>query len=340
MKETRSESRPLALVVGASGGVGRVVAQALLAHGWRVRALHRRPDEALRGSHAAGVEWLTGDAMRQADYVAAARGARVIFHGANPPRYQRWRELAVPMLENAIAAAHASAARLIFPGNVYNYGPRHWRLIAEDTPQEAVSRKGAIRIEMESLLRSACAAGGVRVLIVRAGDFFGPGHQQSWLGTAMIKPGKPVRTVAYPGRHDAGHSWAYLPDLAEAIQRLAERELALADFETFHFGGHWFERGVDFAYALRDAAHAAQRPVESVPWWLIKGAAPVVPLFRELLEMRYLWQNSVQLDNKKLLAALGEEPHTPLDEALYATLLGLGCLPPKALPGTTGAILA
>jgi hypothetical protein len=34
----------------------------------------------------------------------------------------------------------------------------------------------------------------------------------------------------------------------------------------------------------------------------------------------------VSLDNAKLVAALGAEPHTPVDQAVAATLAGLGCL--------------
>ena len=43
--------------------------------------------------------------------------------------------------------------------------------------------------------------------------------------------------------------------------------------------------------------------------------------------MRYLWQTPLRLDNTRLVAALGREPHTPLEQAVEATLLGLGCLP-------------
>jgi len=41
--------------------------------------------------------------------------------------------------------------------------------------------------------------------------------------------------------------------------------------------------------------------------------------------MRYWWTTPVRLDNKKLLAFLGEEPHSELDTALRHTLAGLGC---------------
>jgi hypothetical protein len=45
-----------------------------------------------------------------------------------------------------------------------------------------------------------------------------------------------------------------------------------------------------------------------------------------MLEMRYLWTESLELDNEKLVAFLGREPHTPLDRALRETLQGLGCI--------------
>jgi hypothetical protein len=55
--------------------------------------------------------------------------------------------------------------------------------------------------------------------------------------------------------------------------------------------------------------------------------APVVPLFHELREMRYLWERPLRMGNARLLGLLGHEPHTPLDAAVRATLEGLGCLP-------------
>lgn len=46
--------------------------------------------------------------------------------------------------------------------------------------------------------------------------------------------------------------------------------------------------------------------------------------------MRYLWREPIRMTNARLLAALEREPHTPLDEAVEATLLGLGCFAASA----------
>jgi nucleoside-diphosphate-sugar epimerase len=316
----------IALVIGATGGIGGAVANALGARGFRARALHRDPQRARAGAAGAPVQWIQGDAMNAANVVAAAAGANLIFHGANPPGYARWRELAIPMLQSSIAAAKASGARLIFPGNIYNFSPDAGPLLDERSPQQPKTRKGVVRVEMERMLAQA-AETGCRALVIRAGDFLG-NAAGSWFRAAMVKPGqgRPVRSVIYPGKREAGHAWAYLPDLAETIARLAEIEPELPAFEVLHFGGHWIEPGVEIAHAVRRVVGDPRLPIRRFPWPLVYPAAPFVSFLRELIEMRYLWKVPLRLDNKKLVARLGAEPHTPLDEAVRQTLHAMGCL--------------
>ena len=334
MERTRT-----ALVLGATGGIGGEVATALLRHGWTVRALQRDPAQVARRNEAGGgIAWLTGDAMRPADVAGAAAGAERIVQGVNPPGYRNWAQRAVPMLDSSIAAARASGARVVLPGTVYNYGPEAFPLLAEDSPQHPRTRKGAIRVEMERHLRDA-AEGGVGVLIVRAGDFFGPHTNSSWFSQALVKPGRPVRSVANPGRRGVGHSWAFLPDLAETMVRLAQREGAREAFERFHFAGHWDPDGTAMAAAIGRAAGQPKLRARRFPWPLLVAASPFVTFLREMMEMRYLWREPLRLDNRRLIAALGAEPHTPLDQAVRRTLAGLGCLsePGSETPSRTSA---
>src|SRR5215472_5914380 len=182
-----------ALVIGATGGIGGEVAAALLVRGWKVRALHRRPEEAAKTAIDPRIEWILGDAMDAASVVAAARGVSVIVHGANPPGYRNWKGLVLPMLDNTIAAARAVGARVVLPGTVYNFGPEVLPRVRETAEQKPRTRKGGIRVEMERRLRDS----GVPVLIVRAGDFFGPHAQNSWFSQGIVKPGQPVGWLMY-----------------------------------------------------------------------------------------------------------------------------------------------
>ncbi len=209
---------------------------------------------------------------------------------------------------------------------MYNFGPDVFPLVAEDAPQHPRTRKGAIRVEMEACLRAA-SDHGVRTLILRGGDWFGPNASgNSWFGAALVKPGRRVRSVVYPGRREAGHAWAYLPDFAATALRLIERDAELPDFAVFHFGGHWFERGVEIAEAVRTAVGDKHLPIRRFPWWLVVLASPFVETFREMLEMTYLWRRPLRLDNRRLTAFLGKEQHTPAVDAVRASLIGLGCL--------------
>ncbi|HYZ64438.1 MAG TPA: NAD-dependent epimerase/dehydratase family protein [Acetobacteraceae bacterium] len=321
MERTRT-----ALVLGATGGIGGEAAAALLRRGWTVRALHRDPAAAARGTPwLDGVVWMRGDAIRPAEVVEAARGAALIVHAVNPPGYRRWGELVLPMLESSIAAARASGARILLPGTVYNYGPDTFPVLTEGSPQNPRTRKGTIRAEMERRLRMAAETAGVRTLIVRAGDFFGPRAGNSWFSQGLVRPGRPLRSITYPGRAGVGHAWAYLPDVAEAMACLVE-EAALGAFESFHFAGHWDADGTTMVSAIRRAVGDPGLRVRRFPWEMVAAASPFVPLFRELWELRHLWREPLRLDNARLANALGAEPHTPIEVAVRDTLAGLGCL--------------
>ncbi len=317
-----------ALVLGATGGIGGEVARQLQQAGWQVRALHRSATRVAQGGD--GLLWCKGDAMVGADVLRAAQGASVIVHAVNPPGYQRWGELVLPMLDNTIAAASATGARIVLPGTVYNYGPDAFANVTEDAPQHPISRKGALRVAMERRLEAA-AGRGVRSLILRSGDYFGPRAGGNWFSQVLVAPGRPLRRLTHPGRAGVGHAWAYLPDVARTMTLLMAREASLDAFARFHMRGHWDEDGTQFVDVVRrlacEAAPGARAPaVRHFPWWAVQLASPLVPLMREMKEMRYLWQNPIRLDNSRLVALLGGEPHTPLEEALHSTLVGLGCL--------------
>ena len=314
------------LVLGATGGIGGELARQLLDAGWEVRALSRHARVAIEERE--GITWMRGDALRRDDVGTAARGCTVIVHAVNPPGYRRWSELVLPMLDNTIAAATSERATIVLPGTVYNYGPDAFGVVTEESPQHPLTRKGAIRVEMERRLREFAARGG-RALVVRAGDFFGPQAGNNWFSQGLIKPGRPVAKITYPGARGVGHQWAYLPDVARTIVQLLGRRDSLEPFATFHMRGHWDPDGTQMTRAIqRVVARRTQlQPVRAkFPWWLIVLAAPLVTTFREMLEMRYLWRVPLRMDNARLAAVLGSEPHTPLEQAVETALAGLGCL--------------
>ncbi|MEZ2294742.1 NAD-dependent epimerase/dehydratase family protein [Variovorax sp. RCC_210] len=317
------------LVLGATGGIGGEVARQLRDAGWEVRALKRGAPPADASGQRDGITWLAGDAMDAQAVRQAARGCAVIVHAVNPPGYRGWAQVVLPMLDNTIAAAKAEGATIVLPGTVYNFGPDAFPLLKEDSPQHPLTRKGAIRVEMEKRLEAASRE-GARVLIVRAGDFFGPRSGNTWFSQGLVKAGQVVKTVSYPGRAGIGHQWSYLPDVARTMVELLARRERLEPFARFHMAGHWDADGTRMTGAIRKVAArrtGAEVRVSAFPWWLLALASPFVVTFREMREMRYLWQTPLGMDNARLVAVLGREPHTPLEEAVEATLDGMGNLP-------------
>lgn len=317
------QTERMALVLGATGGVGGEMARALLRRGWTVRALHREPEQARTA--LPGASWVRGDAMDRGSVVAAASGVSTIIHAVNPPGYRGWGQLVLPMIDNTIAAAAAAGgARVVLPGTVYNFGPDAGALISERSPQNPLTRKGRIRVELERRMERAQAF-GVRGLVVRAGDFFGPRPGNSWFSQGLVAPGKPVRAITYPGAPGLSHSWAYLPDVGETAARLLEMDAVLAPFAVFHMRGHRVT-GHELAVAVARSVGAPSLPIRSIPWPLLGAVAPFNETLREMMEMRYLWRGPLDLDNRRLVSLIGEEPHTPLDDAVRAALDGIGCL--------------
>ncbi|MBI1404770.1 MAG: NAD(P)H-binding protein [Caulobacter sp.] len=316
-------STRIALVLGATGGVGGETAQALARHGWAVRAMARDP---ARGAAAhPAFDWLRGDAMDPDAVSRAARDAELIVHAVNPPGYRGWARQVLPMIDNTIAAARASRARILLPGTIYNFGPDAFPLLGEESPQHPATRKGAIRVALEARLEAA-AVEGVRSLILRAGDFFGPRPGNGWFADAMVTPGKPVSEIRYPGKAGVGHAWAYLPDVAETFARLADRERELGPFARFHFAGHWDHDGGQMIAAIRRAMGDPDIRVSALPWSLLPLIAPFNETMRELIEMKGFWRTPVALDNARLVHFLGEEPHTPLNRAVRDSMAALDCL--------------
>jgi len=309
-----------ALVLGATGGIGGEVARELLARGWTVRALIRREPPA---DADARIQWQRGDAMDAQAVRRAAEGVGLIVHAVNPPGYRDWATRVMPMLENTISAARAVDARILLPGTFYNYGPGAFPVIAEDAPQDAETIKGRIRVTMEARLREV-AAEGVPVLIVRAGDYFGPRPGNAWFGQ-VVTPGKPVNVVRRIGKPGVGHQWSYLPDVAAAMASLVSVGERLRPFENVHMHGHWDEDGTQLATAVRRVAGNNAR-IAAFPWWAVSLGWPFIRIFRELRELRYLWRQPIRLGGSRLRELIGAEPHTPMDEAVAATLRGLGCI--------------
>ena len=285
-----------ALILGISGNYGLQMALALKAQGWRIKALLR--DEAKAPQWLEKENRIIGDANEQAKVMAAANGVDLIVYGLNPA-YHRWHIEALALLEPSVAAAEKLGIRLLFPGNVYNFAPSESR-ISESQVMKPVSEKGAIRVAMEARLGKA-SEHGAKVTIVRAGDFLGPNAHMTWMDMVLKEKNGKVE-MAFPHDDSHVHYWSYLPDLCANTAKLME--LPQASFEIWHDPGLALSRA-DWQKAF--AANGRTLKISNFAWWGYRIIAPVVPMVREVMKMKYLWQQPVVLDGEKMKRALDDQ---------------------------------
>lgn len=295
------------LILGARGRFGRHAVAAFAAGGWTVRALTRRDP-------VAGVqETVVADAADPDAVARAAEGAAVIVQAVNPP-YADWARDLPRLTAALVAAARATGATVLLPGNVYVYGSSMPEVLTEGTPRRPDARKGRLRADLEAALR---AETDFQTIVLRAGDFLDDRVAGNWFDGQIAPPVSKGR-VAYPGRLDAVHAWAWLPDLARAAEALAARRGSLPRWAAYGFEGFSLT-GAELVAAMSRAVGRDLAP-KTFPWLALRLAAPFWPLGRELLEMRYLWDTPHRIDGAALADALPDFVPTPLDEAMPKAL--------------------
>ncbi len=269
------------------------------------------------GSHAAEAFWNAGWAIRQFDrarddMTTAAMGCDVIVNGMNPSGYRNWAREIPRITAQVIAAAKASGATVIIPGNIYNYGNQPG-VLDENTPQLATTRKGRIRIAMEA----AYLASGVRTIVLRAGNFIDPDGNGDIMRLFLLRDIAKGR-ITHGGDAAALQAYCYVPDWARAAVMLADRRDSLEDFADIPFPGHAFS--ADDLRAMIQTVSARPITLQAFPWWLMTVLGPVWSLAYEMREMRYLYAMPHQISGRRFAELLPDFRATDLREVMLAGL--------------------
>lgn len=282
--------QPTVLILGGSGKIGSRAAEAFWNAGWQVRQFNRKTD----------------------DMIAAANGVDVIVNGLNPPAYHDWERTIPAITAQVIAAAKASNATVIIPGNVYNYGDQPGCL-DESTPQKAHTKKGRVRIAMEQSYQ----ASGVQTLVLRAGNFIDPDGNGDIMSMLLMREMAKGKLTAAADPHTL-QAYAYVPDWARAAVQLAEKRHELNQFEDIPFPGHSFT----IADLQRCVTQATGRRIRITrfPWWIMTLFGPFWELAREMREMRYLHEMPHQIGTAKFTRLLPAFVPTDLQDVMLAGL--------------------
>jgi nucleoside-diphosphate-sugar epimerase len=304
----------LDVVLGGSGGAGAAVVRALRSQGKDVRAVSRNQPKHL----PVGTDWCSADIGDAANLRAVLNNAAVVYHCAQP-EYAQWSNEFFSMNTNILTAVEAVGAKLVFADNLYMYDSSRGA-INEQSAQNPISKKGAIRKQLgEQMLEWHCT-GRVEVAIGRGSDYYGPGVQGSSAGADFfqrILDGKPAQ---WAGRADQPHVFTFIDDFARALVRLGETPSAS--------GKAWIVptaealTAKDFATLIAQVAGTADKGVSALPGWAMPLVGLFVPIMRELYDIRYQTEGPFTVDGTGFAKTFGFEP-TSHHEAIRATIASL-----------------
>jgi nucleoside-diphosphate-sugar epimerase len=290
-------SKPVHVIFGG-GQVGTPLASNLIDRGCAVRMVKRSegaPED---------VELRRGDATDRQFCIEAASGAATVYHCMNPPYVTKvWAEMVPKYVENLIAAAGKAGAKLVVLENVYMLGRTGGRPMTEETPMNPCSRKGEIRAREAERLSEAHRRGEVQATAGRASDFYGPNATQSHVGEqfwSAVMKGNRGPLIVDPG---AIHTYHYVPDVAAGLATLG-----MAGDDAY---GHPWMLPCTPAEPLRALVARFSKylgreiKLMALPRVVVKGLGLVMPMFGEMAEMMYQWEEPFVVDDRRFREKFG-----------------------------------
>lgn len=303
-------------IFGAAGTMGKLVGAELERRGIPFRAVGRNRAKLEAGFNGQkGVEIVTADLADPASAAAAARGADTVIYAVGVP-YPEFRRHPALMRTTVEAAAEAGVERLAVISSVYSYGTPQTRRVDEQHPREPHTAKGRYRKEQEDIALDANSLGLLKTLVVRLPDFYGP-HAENSLAHQVFSAALAGKTANWLGPVSTTHEFVFVPDAARVIVELASRTECYG--EAWNVGGPGEIVGGDFIQKVYLAAGGRPR-FRTVGRGMLRLAGLFQPFMRELVEMMYLQETPVILDDSKLLAVLRNVTKTPYDEGIHRTV--------------------
>jgi nucleoside-diphosphate-sugar epimerase len=297
-------------IIFGYGNVGRLIAAELEARGEEVVLAHHRQIQ-VPGTAAVVVDSLDAEQVRQ----AAVGADRLYMTIGLAYKLSVWKRDWPIIVDNLIAAAKDSGAKIVFFDNIYLYGPSPLQNpITESHPRQSPSKKGAIRLALVGKLEAAMQE-GVQVLITRAADFYGPNVSTSAVTMAVVDMAKGKKAY-YLGDPTKFHSFTYVPDAAKAVV-----ELALAE-DTYNQSWHLPTtapmKGLDFLNLI--TAKLGKGKWSSMGRNGVKVMGIFVPILRELYEMMYQFENDYVLDDSKFMNRFPDFVRTSYEQGIDITI--------------------
>ena len=289
-------------LLGANGTIATELVPILQSNGLQVRLFSRNPKP------VPGAETVSGDVLNREDVLQAVNGSDVVYLLVGLEYNKKiWKRSWPLIMRYTIDACKGAGARLIFFDNVYMYG---WvkGVMTESTPFNPNSEKGKIRAEIDQVLLKEMNTGGLRAIIARSADFYGPrAKATSAAGLLVFDKLKQGKTAQWLANANQPHSFTYTPDAARGLYILATTESAYG--QTWHLPtASPALTGKEFVVIAAKYMHASRTDVQVLPKWLMSLLGLFMPMMNELGEMMYQCEFPYYFDSSKFEKAFHIAP--------------------------------
>lgn len=300
------------LVLGASGGMGYSIVKELLSRGFLVTAFARNREKLEKLFwEDENVTIFAGDVFRLEDLDQAAQDVDIIYHSANIP-YIEWKERLPLLMSNILQTAEKHAAKLAIVDNVYAYGRSGGALVSETIIKNPHTKKGNIRLQVETLVKES----SVSAFIAHFPDFYGPNAENTILHYTLVNVVKDKKS-SYVGDQRIAREFIYTPDGAKTMVSLSLLDEAYG--QSWNIPGHGVISGEELVKTIREIT-GYQKGVSTISKNMIRFLGLFNRQMREVVEMFYLNEEPIVLNDEKVERVLGKVPSTPYKEGLKQTI--------------------
>ena len=291
-------------ILGSGGAIGTPLAKALKNYTDRIRLVARKPVQ-VNGDD----ELFPANLISRDEVDRAVAGSEVVYLTVGLEyNIKVWRRYWPVVMSNVINACLKHNARLVFLDNVYMYAAGEVPHMKETSAILPPSGKGKVRAALCDMIFQAVHERGLKALIARSADFYGPSVKNSPLGIMVLDELRKGKKAFW--QVDAGklHAFTYTPDAAKATAILGNTADAYG--EVWHLPTSK-ERltGKDFIEKVAAEMKVAPR-YYIFSRLMMRFIGLFVPVVRELHEMAYQYDRDYVFDSSRFEKRFSYTPVT------------------------------
>lgn len=291
-------------ILGAGGDIGTPLAKELRNFTDKIRLVARNPKKVNVDDELFSANLLDAEMVKK-----ATKNSEVVYLAVGLPyQYKLWKDQWPIVIKNTINACVENNCKLVFVDNVYMYDLSEIPHMTENSHINPPSKKGQIRAEILQMLFDAQHEKGLKLIVARSADFYGPDAKNGILNVLVIDNLKKGSSAKWQSNLNKNHSFTYTLDAAKAIALLGNTPSAYG--QTWHLPtSNEKLTGKDFVNLVAKKLNIKPKVMLLSPF-ILKLGGIFSSQIRELVEMQYQNSQDYFFDSSKFNTAFNFKPTT------------------------------